>query len=67
MGNGEPVWKEILDTLEMVYAWHAMPGRQFFKRYGDITIASKVWGTVQSTLERAGSNLEQKTKGVSKS
>ena len=67
VGKAEPDREEILDTLEMVYAWHAMPGREFFKRYGDMAIYAKMWGAVRSTLERAGRNLEQKTKHVSKS
>ena len=67
MPKAEPNREEILDTLETVYAWHSMPGREFFKRYGDKTIYSKMWGAVRSTLERAGRNLEWETKRVSKS
>ena len=59
MRKGKPDREEILDTLEMVYAWHAMPGREVFKRYGDMTIASKMWSAVGSTFERAGRDLEQ--------
>jgi len=67
MGKVEPDREEILDTLEMVSAWHTMPGREFFKRYGDMTIASKMWGAVRSTLEHAGRGLEQETRRFSKS
>jgi len=67
MAKGEPDGEEILYILEMVYAWHTMPGREFFKRYGNMVIYTKMWGAVRSTLERAGRNLEQKTKHVSKS
>ena len=65
--GGEPEREEILDTLEMVYAWHAMPDREFFKRYGDMTIYSKMRGAVRATLKRAGRNLGWETKRVSKS
>jgi hypothetical protein len=44
MDRREPDRGEILDALEMVYAWHSMPGREFFKRYGDMVIYSKMWG-----------------------
>jgi len=67
MAKGEPDGEEILYILEMVYAWHTMPGREFFKRYGDMTIAGRMLSAVQSTLERAGRNLEWETKRVSKS
>lgn len=57
MEKREPDREEVLDILEMVYAWHTMPGKEFFKRYGDMTIYSKMWGAVRSTLERAGRDL----------
>jgi hypothetical protein len=65
MGKGEPDPEEILDTLEIAYAWHAMPGRDFFKRCGDMTIYSKMWGAVRSTPGRVGRDLEQKSKCLS--
>jgi hypothetical protein len=67
MEKREPDREEVLDILEMVYAWHTMPGKEFFKRYGNMTIYSKMWGAVRSTLERAGRDLELKTYRVSKS
>jgi hypothetical protein len=67
MGKGEPDREEILNTLEMVYAWHSMPGREFFKRYGDMTIHSNMLGAVQSTLERAGRDLEKNAGHISNS
>jgi hypothetical protein len=67
MDKREPDREEILDTLEMVYAWHTMPGWEFFKRYGDMTTSCRMWGAVRSTLERAERDIERKTKRVSKS
>ena len=67
MGKGEQDREEILDTLEMIYTWHAMPGRQCFKRYGDMTIYSKMRDAVRATLKRAGRNHGWETKRVSKS
>jgi hypothetical protein len=42
MGKGKPDREELLDTLEMTYALHAMPGGEISKRYSGTTIPSKV-------------------------
>ena len=67
MRKGEPDREEILDTLEMVYAWHTMRFVEFYMRYADTRNAGNMWEAVRSTLERAGRDIERKTKRVSKS
>ena len=67
MAKGEPDRGEILDTLEMVYAWHTMRFVEFFRRYADTGNSGNMWEAVRSALERAGSDIERKRKRVSKS